>query len=57
MDLTPAGPKAHSKTMNKTNKSLAASQEPITESLVELDKLSTDLTPAVPAAKRAAGAP
>jgi chromosome segregation ATPase len=51
MDLTPAGLKAHSKTMNKTNKSLAAFQEPLTESLAELDKLSTDLTPAAPAAK------
>jgi len=51
MDLTPAGLKAHSKAMDKTNKSLAAFQEPITKSLVELDKLSTDLTPAAPAAK------
>jgi hypothetical protein len=51
MDLTPAGLKAHSKTMNKTDKALAAFQEPITKSLVELDKLSTDLTPAAPAAK------
>jgi chromosome segregation ATPase len=51
MDLTPAGLKAHSKTMNKTNKSLVAFQEPVKESLVELDKLSADLTPAAPAAK------
>jgi hypothetical protein len=50
MDLTPAGLKALSKSMNKTNKSLTNFQEPITRSLVELDKLSTDLTPAAPAA-------
>ena len=49
MDLTPAGLKAHSKAMNKTNKSLAAFQEPIARSLTELDKLSADLTPVAPA--------
>jgi chromosome segregation ATPase len=51
MDLTPGGLKAHSKAMDKTNKSLVAFQEPIVKSLVELDKLSTDLTPAAPAPK------
>ncbi len=51
MDLTPAGLKAHSKAMDKTNKSLARFQEPITKSLVELDKLSADLTPEAPAPK------
>jgi len=50
MDLTPDGLKAFSKSMNKTNKSLAEFQEPVAKSLVELDKLSTDLTPAAPAA-------
>lgn len=49
MDLTPAGLKAHSKAMNKTNKSLTAFQEPVARSLTELDKLSADLTPVAPA--------
>jgi septal ring factor EnvC (AmiA/AmiB activator) len=51
MDLTPAGLRGLSKTMDKTNRALANFQEPLVKTMTAFDKLSTDLTPAAPAAK------
>lgn len=48
MDLTPAGLKALTKAMNKTDKSLGAFQKSVVDSLAAFDQLVRDLTPEAP---------
>jgi hypothetical protein len=49
VDLTPEGLKALHKSVNKTEHSLSAFQQPLAKSLAELDVLFADLRPAAPA--------